>query len=68
MKKEKKLQKLYLTDYNFLMVEDLRQAHYQIFFKVLLKELIKLNVNMDLIIKNISVELHTKIINTVFNM
>ena len=48
--------------------KNLRQAHYQILFKVLLKELKKLNVNMDLIIKNITVELHTKIINTAFNM
>ena len=30
LKIEKKLQKLYLTDYNLLTAQDLWQAHYQI--------------------------------------
>ena len=37
---EKKLQKLCLTDYNLLTLQDLWQAHYEIF----LKEFIKLSV------------------------
>ena len=41
---EKKLQKLYLTDYNLIKAQDLWQAHYQILLIILLKELIKLNV------------------------
>ena len=40
---KKKLQKLYLADYNLLTVKDLWQAHYQILLIILLKELIKLN-------------------------
>ena len=41
---EKKLQKLYLIDYNSLTVQDLWQAQYQILSIILLKEFIKLNV------------------------
>ena len=43
MKKEKKSQELYLTDYNWLSVQNLWQAHYQILLIILLKEFIKLN-------------------------
>ena len=41
---EKKLQKLYLIDYNSLTVRDLWQTQYQILSIILLKEFIKLNV------------------------
>ena len=41
---EKKLQKLYLTDYNLLTAQDLWQAYYKILLIILLKEFIKLNV------------------------
>ena len=41
---EKKLQKLYLTDYNLLPAQDLWQAQYQILSIILLKEFIKLKV------------------------
>ena len=41
---EKKLQKLYLTDYNLLTVQDLWQAHYQALSIIFLKEFIKLSV------------------------
>ena len=41
---EKKLQKLYLTDYNLLTAQDSWQVHYQILLIILLKEFIKLNV------------------------
>ena len=48
---EKKLQKVYPTDYNLLIVQDLWQAHYQILSVIFLKEFIKLNVNTDIMIK-----------------
>ena len=44
IKIEKKLQNLYLTDYNLLTAQDLWQAHYQILLIILLKEFRKLNV------------------------
>ena len=46
-----KLQKIYLTYYNLLMVQDLWQAHYQILSIIFLKEFIELNVNTDMMIK-----------------
>ena len=46
---DKKLQKLYTTSYNLLMGQDLWQAHYQI----LLKEFTELNVNANMMIKNV---------------
>ena len=50
---EKKLQKIYPTDYNLLIVQDLWQAHNQILLIIFLKEFIKLNVNKDTMIKNV---------------
>ena len=50
---EKKLQKLYLTYYNLLIAQDLWQAHCQILSLIFLKELVKLNVNTDTMIKNV---------------
>ena len=50
---EKKLQKIYPTYYNLLIVQDLCQANYQILSIISLKEFIKLNVNLDTIIKNV---------------
>ena len=50
---EKKLQKLYVTYYNLLIVQDLWQAHYQILSIIFLKELIELNVNTEIMIKNV---------------
>ena len=49
---KKKLQKIYPTDYNLLIVQDLWQAHNQILLIIFLKEFIKLNVNTDTMIKN----------------
>ena len=46
---EKKSQKLYLTDYNSLTLEDLWQAHYQNLLIILLNEFIELNVNINMI-------------------
>ena len=65
---EKKLQKLYLTNYNLLIAQDLCQAHYQILLIILVNELVKLNVNMDIMIKNVKrVELNKKIGSAVLN-
>ena len=50
---EKKLQKIYLTDYNLVVVRDSLQAHYEILSIIFLKEFIKLNVNTDTMIKNV---------------
>ena len=64
-----KLQKAYLRNCNLLIVQDLWQAHYQILLIILLKEFIKLNVNMDMIIKSVNcVELNTKTVGAVLSM
>ena len=52
IKKNKKSQKN-LTDYTLLMAQDLWQAHDQILLIILLKEFTKLNVNTNVIIKNV---------------
>ena len=41
------MQKICPTDYNFLIAQDLWQAHYQMLLIILLKELIKLNLNTN---------------------
>ena len=51
MKMDKKLQKMYLTYYNLLIVQDLWQVLYQILLIIFLKESIELNVNSDTMIK-----------------
>ena len=59
---EKKLQKNYLTYYNLLIVEYLWQAHYQTLLIIFLKEFMELNVNSDMMIKNVKhVELNISI-------
>ena len=52
IKMEKKLQKIYVTYYNLLIVQDLWQAHYQILSIIFLKQFIKVNVNPRIKIKN----------------
>ena len=47
---EKKLQKPYLTNYN-LQIKDIWQVYYQTLLIILLKEFIKLNVDIGMIIK-----------------
>ena len=49
---EKKLQKIYPTNYNLLIAQDLWEAHYQILSIIFLRGFTKLNVNMDMMIKN----------------
>ena len=62
MKMWKKLQKICFTYYNLLTMQDLWQAHYQILSIILLKEFIKLNVNTEIMIKNVkTVELNISI-------
>ena len=46
-------QKPYLTDYKILIVQELWQAHYPILLIILLKDIIKLNVNTKTMIKNV---------------
>ena len=59
---EKTLQKIYLTHYSLLTVQDLWQTHYQIMSIIFLREFIELNVNTDMIIKNVKlVELNISI-------
>ena len=68
MKKEKKVQKMYATNYNLLIAQDLWQAHYQILLIIWLREFIKLNVKMDMTIKNVKrAELNTKIATAFLN-
>ena len=63
-----KLQKIYLTYYDLLLVRDLWQAHYQILSIIFLKVFIKLNVNTDTMIKNLKIaELYIKIATVFLN-
>ena len=65
---EKKLQKLYLTYYDLLVVQDLWQAHYQILSIIFLKEFIELSINTDTIIKNVKLmELNISIMTVSLN-
>ena len=48
-----KLQKIYLIFYNLLIAQDLWQAYYQILSIIFLKEFMELNVNADMVIKNV---------------
>ena len=66
---EKKLQKICLTYYNVLIAQDLRQAHYEILSIISLKYLIKLNVNTDMVIKNVKpAELNISLATIVLNI
>ena len=50
---EKKLQKVCLTCYNLLIVQDLWQAYYQILSIIFSEETHKINVNTDTMIKDV---------------
>ena len=66
-----KSQTPHLSDYKLLidLLEDLWQAHQLILSKNLLKEFIKLNVNMNKMIKNLKLtELHTEILTVFLNI
>ena len=65
---DNKLQKIYLTYYKLLIAQDLWQVHYQILSIFFVKEFIKLNVNSDMMIKNVKhVELNKSIANVFLN-
>ena len=51
VKIDKKFQDPYLIDENIIMAQNLWQVSYQILLIILLKEFIKLNVNMSMIKK-----------------
>ena len=63
---KEKSQKIQLTYYNLLKAQYLSQAHYQILSVIFLKESIKLNVNLDTMIKNVKLAELKKSIATVF--
>ena len=64
----KKLRKEYLIDYSLLIGKDLQQANNQILLIILLKEFIKLNLNMDKKIESEKrVELNSNIVSPVSN-
>ena len=66
--KMEKLQKSYITNYNLPIAQDLQQACYQMLLINLLKEFIKLNVNMDTMIKKLKLlELNAKTVSSVLN-
>ena len=66
IKKENKSQKPNLADYSLLTAQNLWQTHCQVLLIILLREFIKLNINIDIIIKNVKhVKLNTKIVGVV---
>ena len=66
---EKKLPKIHLIYYNLLIAQDLWQAHYRILSLIFLKEFIELNVNTDMMIKNVKlVELNISTATVFVNM
>ena len=69
MKMKNKLQKIFLTYYSLLITQDLWQAHYQILSIIfILKKFIELNVNMDMMIKDVRlVELNISIVTVFLN-
>ena len=68
IKMEKKLQKIYLTNYTLLLAQDLYRSPSQILLIIFLKKFIELNVNMDTMIKNVkNVELNISIANVFSN-
>ena len=69
IKKEKKLQNIYLIYYNLLIASDLWQSHYQIVSIIFLMQFIELNVINDTMIKNVKhVELNISIASVFLNI
>ena len=65
---DKKLQIIYLTQYNLLIAQDLWQVLYQILSLICLKEFIESNVNTNMMIKNKNLgELNISTANAVLN-
>ena len=68
IKMEIKLQIIYPKYYNFMIAQHLWQAHCQILSIMFLKEFIKLNVNIDKMIKNVKlVKLNISIVTVFLN-
>ena len=64
---EKKLQKIYRTYYS-LIVQGFWQAHYQIFPRIFWKEFVEINVNINMMIKNVKhLELNISIVTIFLN-
>ena len=63
---EKKFQKIYPTYYNLLIAHDLWQAHHQVLAIIFLNEFIKLNVNVNTMIKIVKISKLNINIATVF--
>ena len=63
---EEKLQKIYLIYYNLLIAQDLWQAYYKILTMIFLKKFVELNVNIDMMMKNVNLMELNIIIVTVF--
>ena len=51
-----------------MIAQDLWHAHYKIFLIILLKEFIKWDVNIEMILKMWNMELNIKIVNAALNM
>ena len=56
IKKEMRILQSFLTKYNLLIVQDLRQVHYRNFSIILQKEFTKTNINIVIVFLNISVK------------
>ena len=68
IKMEKKLQKIYRTYYNLLIVQDLWQTHYKILSIIFLKNFVELRVNTNMMIENVKpVQLNISIANVFLN-
>ena len=68
IKMEKKLQKIYRTYYNLLIVQDLWQAHYKILSIIFLRNFVELRVNTNMMIENVKpVQLNISIANVFLN-
>ena len=68
IKMEKKIQKIYRTYYNLLIVQDLWQAHYKILSIIFLKNFVELRVNTNMMIENVKpVQLNISIANVFLN-
>ena len=66
---EKKLQKPCPADFNLLTEQDLWQAHYKILLRFSLKKFIKLNLKIDITIKNVKpAKLNTKFVTDFMNI
>ena len=56
IKKEMRILQSFLTKYNLLIVQDLRQVHYRNFSIILQKEFTKTNISIVIVFLNISVK------------